>query len=244
MKSLHRGTLAVASAITLLATFGTNTAQAANVVPGAETTAEVVITDSDALKVEVNAADAAATSITGKVTNTSDREFVCAGAKGKDDTAGDVAPADLVAKSVAYYQSNLYRVAPELPVKSPSLPLIGAINLGTIDLGSSQGALQGSGPLLGQANGIRKYIGEEYSKARLAGHAGLIKKFTIPAGEEVLFDAPLPAPTQGARTDFNAAAFLMCTPTDTQQPHVFAGFEEGATGPQTGSSQLGILGKR
>lgn len=122
MNSLTRSTIAVTAAMTLTLTGSTN-AQAANVVPGAETTAQVVITDSDALTVEVDAADAAATSITGKVTNTSDRAFLCAGASGNDGSAGDVAPADLVAKSIAYYQAHLYRVAPELPVQSPTLPL-------------------------------------------------------------------------------------------------------------------------
>lgn len=91
---------------------------------------------------------------------------------------------------------------------------------------------------------MRKHIGEEYSKARVAGHVGSIKKFTIPAGEVVLFNAALPAPASGARTDFDAAAFLMCTTTDTQQPHAFAGYEDGTTAPQLGSSQLRALGKR
>ncbi|GGG78967.1 hypothetical protein [Corynebacterium pelargi] len=213
-------------------------AHAANVVPGAETTADVVVTDSTALEVKVHPADAAATAIRGEVRNTSEQTFVCAGPKGNDGTAGDVAPAELVAKSAAYYQAHLYRVAPELPVKSPKLPIFGQLNLGTLDLGSSQGALQGSGPLLGQANGIRNTIAKEYSAARMAGHVGLIKKFTIPAGETVEFEAALPAPAKGARTDFQAAAFLMCTPSESKQPHVFTGYEEGSPAKFLGSSSL------
>ena len=44
--------------------------------------------------------------------------------------------------------------------------------------------------------------------------------------------AALPAPSSGARTDFDAAAFIMCTKDGNNEgAYVFAGYEEGTAKP-------------
>lgn len=232
-KTFSKSLLAVALSTTVVAALSNGAvASAANVVPGADTTGVVVFTDKQDLSVKVNAADATATAITGTVTNHTDSAFTCAGVQGKDTSAGDVTTSDLVAKSVEYYRNNLHYVAPNVDVKTPSLPLIGQLNLGTLNLGSSAGLLQGLGSLLGKANKDRNDISGEYSAARVAGHAGQIAKFTVAPQSTVDVKAALPAPSSGARTDFDAAAFIMCTKDGNNEgAYVFAGYEEGTVKP-------------
>ena len=231
-----------AIALTTATGMTTGVASAANVVPGADGAAKVVVTGSHEMTVTIPAADAGAIAITGTVKNNSDVAFTCAGVSGKSAYGGDVAPANLVAKAEQYYRTNLYRELPSVPVKSPRLPLIGPITLGEIDLGSAESIFQGLGGLAGKANKTRGEIADAYSKARVAGHAGQVEKFEVKAGESHEFTAQLPAPTSGARTDFDAAAFFMCTKQGAQQPYVFTGFEAGTTppaAPLAGSDALG-----
>nr|WP_120490930.1 hypothetical protein [Corynebacterium lactis] len=238
-RTLVPAAVLAASASLLLAT----DAGAANVVPGADSDSLVVITDSGLLKVEVDAADAGTTAITGQITNTSGLDFTCAGPKGSDSTAGDISTASVISKSENYYRTNVFRVLPNLPVKTPRIPVIGQIEIGNANLDSLSPLLQGAGNVLGQSNGDRKKIADEYSKTRVDGHAGLIPKLTVNKGETVKFNVPLSPPSSGARTDFDAAAFLMCTQPGTTQPYVFTGYENGTRPPaRPGSSSIGSPG--
>lgn len=234
--SVGRRLMMGAIALTAATGMTTGVATAANVVPGADGAAKVVATGTEDMTVTIPATGAGATAISGTVKNNTDVAFICAGVSGTDAFGGDVAPADVVAKSEQYYRTNLYRELPTVPVQSPSLPLIGRISLGELDLGSAESIFQGLGGLAGKANKTRSEIADAYSKARVAGHAGQVAKFEVKAGESQEFTAELPAPTSGARTDFDAAAFFMCTKETTKQPHVFTGFEEGTTPPSIPSS--------
>lgn len=240
-KIFSKSLLAVALSTSVVAALSNSAvAHAANVVPGADSNGVVVFTDKQDLSVKVNTADATATTITGSVTNHTDSAFTCAGVQGKDASAGDVTTSDLVAKSVEYYRNNLHHIAPEVDVKTPSLPLIGALNLGTLNLGSSAGLLQGLGGLLGKANKDRNEISGAYSAARVAGHAGQIAKFTVAPQSTVDIKAALPVPSSGPRTDFDAAAFIVCTKDGSDEgAYVFAGYEEGTTKPKPSRSIAG-----
>ncbi|KAB3522672.1 hypothetical protein GC425_05285 [Corynebacterium sp. zg254] len=237
-KTTRRTLATVIAATAVLSAAGplAGTAAAANVVPGANNSGKVVVSDSTALQVTVHAADAAATAITGSVTNTSSDTFTCSGIGAADPnaggpSAGDIAPADVVLKSQTYYKNNLYRELPSLPLNISGLPLIGNWKLGDLGLGSVASIFQEFGGLAGQANKARSEISEGYSQARVAGHAGQIPTFTLAPEETQEFSVALPQPTSGARTDFDAAAFIMCTKDDTKQPHLFVGYEEGTTAP-------------
>lgn len=234
-----------AIALTIGSGLITSEAAAANVVPGADGAAKVVVTDAADMTVTIPATGAGMTSITGSVKNNTDAAFTCAGVSGKDAFGGDIAPADIVANSEQYYRTNLYREFPKIAVNTPSLPVVGAISLGEIDLGSAESSFQGFGSLAGKANKTRSEIAKRYSTARMAGHVGQVEKFEVEPGGNHQFTAQLPAPTAGARTDFDAAAFFMCIKQSTQQPYVFTGYETGTSAPETqkadivGSAALG-----
>lgn len=248
MTTPRTAALATAAAAALLAATGTAVAHADNVVPGADTSGRVVIVDSGALTVTVAPAGAAATEITGTVANTGTTPFTCAGPSAADPTAGDVSDAGTVAAAMEYYRTQLYRQAPQLPLEfDTGIPFVGTIKLGTLDFGSAGGSLDQAGSLTGPAAGARKDIATSHAAARQAGHTGLVPALaTVAPGQTVPFTAPLGLPSSGARTDFDAAVFLLCTePSDTAAPgqaYAFAGYEKGAPAPSAPAAGGGSLG--
>lgn len=202
-----------------------------NVVPGADQTSIVVHTDTNLMTVTVNPADATETEIKGTVKNNSDNKtFTCSGPRGSGATAGDVTTAKLVAQSEDYYRKNTFRELPKVPIQFGNIPIVGPIKLGELDLGSLGPLLQGLGGLLGDPNADRNKIAKDYSNARVKGHAGLINKFTVKPGESADFSAYLNNPSSGPRTDFDAAAFIMCT-DETNAAYAFTGYEDGTRKP-------------
>ena len=226
-----------AAALALSATLAFGTPAMANpngnVVPGADQNSTVVHTGFNHLSITVDAANAAATHITGKVKNNSDQSFTCAGPRGNSNISGDVTTAKLVKQSEDYYRNNTFRELPKVPLNIGGIPLLGNIRIGELDLGSLGPLIQGFGGVLGDPNEQRKKIAEQYSTARVKGHAGLIERFTIAPGATRDFSVYLNNPSSGPRTDFDAAAFIICTDS-TNAAYAFTGYEEGTNQP-TGS---------
>lgn len=231
--------VALAATVTLLSTTPALAEPHSNVVPGADQSSIVVHTDTKLLTVTVNAADAGATEISGKVTNNSAKKFICAGPRGTDKVAGDVTTSKLVAASEDYYRKNTFRELPKVPIQLGGIPLIGNIALGQLDLGMFGPLLQGLGGTLGDPNAQRNQIAQDYSAERVKGHAGLINAFTIEPGATHDFSAYLNNPSSGPRTDFDAAAFIMCT-DESKAAYAFTGYEEGTRTP--GSASFGSPG--
>lgn len=230
---------ALAATVTLLSTTPALADTHSNVVPGADQSSVVVHTDTKLLTVTVDAADAAATEISGKVTNTSDKKFTCAGPRGSGKVAGDVTTSKLVAESEDYYRKNTFRELPKVPIQIGGIPIIGNIPLGQLDLGMFGPLLQGLGGLLGDPNAQRNQIAKDYSTERVKGHAGLINAFTVEPGATHEFSVYLNNPSSGPRTDFDAAAFIMCT-DESNAAYAFTGYEEGTRTP--GSAFFGSPG--
>ncbi|MDV8001824.1 hypothetical protein [Rhodococcus sp. IEGM 1408] len=199
-------------------------------IPGAIDTGTVVITDSNRLAVTVDAAQASATTITGRIQNTTGTAFRCAtpGVQGLE-FPGQVTEAEVVARSMRYYANNVFE-----PVGGVDLPL-GGIDLDPMPIGSLLDILPtGSfNKALGATRSELIDIRTAQESARVLGHTGDPRVggdavFNIAANGSVTWSAPLGAPASGQRTDFQAGAMFFCTETaGARRAHVFAGYEGG-----------------
>lgn len=222
------------SAVALLA--GTAVAGAYNVVPGADDTGKVVITGVSDLGLDLETSeDGSSVAIT--VTNSGDRNFVCAGPKGNEATTGDITDAAVVAQAMEYYQSQLNRDPSDILVKISGFG--GSTN--AIPTGSVEGFLPGGalGSLFGDAFEARDEIRASQDQARIAGHTADILKFNINAGAEHEVTVNLGDPSVSPRAEFDAGAFLLCS--SGGDLYAFAGYENGAPAAPATSS-LASLG--
>ncbi|MBB1032110.1 hypothetical protein G6027_14730 [Dietzia sp. SLG310A2-38A2] len=227
MAALPVRTLALISALVV----GLGSPAAAHAqVPGAIDTGTVVITDSNRLVVSVDAAQATATNVTGRIQNTTGTGFRCAtpGVQGLE-YPGQVTEAEIVARSMRYYANNIFQ-----PIGGVGLDITG-IELDPIPIGSLLDILPtGSvNKALGATRSDLMDIRSAQEAARVAGHTGDPRvggnvAFTVGANASVTWSAQLGAPASGQRTDFQAAALFFCTETTgARRAHVFAGYEGG-----------------
>lgn len=199
-------------------------------IPGANDTGTVVITDSNRLVVSVDAAQASATAVTGRIQNTTGTPFRCATPGVQNlEFAGQVTEAAVVARSMRYYATNIFQ-----PVGGVGLDLTG-IELDPMPIGSLLDILPtGSfNKALGATRSELIDIRSAQEAARVLGHTGDPRvanavAFTVGANGTATWTAQLGAPASGQRTDFQAAAMFFCTETTgALRAHVFAGYEGG-----------------
>lgn len=202
--------------------------------PGTDdSTIQIAVGHDDLATVEVNAAGAEATEVTGSITNDSDDPLVCAAAGGIGD-AVTVTHADLVDESLAFLTGNLVAGGGGLGIPG--------LNPGSVGVMLGSGSLGSLG--LGDDAAIElDAIQEAQDAERLAGHYGTASGFTVAAGETEEWAATLSVPS-GERTDFDAAALITCSQGD--QWYAFAGYEEEgdeSDGDDNGGSlSMGSLG--
>lgn len=226
MATFSRRTLALASALAL----GLSAPAIAHAqIPGASDAGTVVITDSAKLTVSVDAAQASATAVTGRIQNTSGNNFRCRtpGVQGLE-YPGQVTEAPIVAKSMRYYSNNIFA-----PVGGVDLDVTG-VDLDPMPIGSLLDILPtGSfNKALGNTRSELMDIRAAQEAARVAGHtgdplSGNNVAFNVNSRTTATWWAALGEPARGQRTDFQAAAMFYCTDTATSRDYVFAGYEGG-----------------
>lgn len=188
--------------------------------PGADLSGRVVITDSNDLSVTVDSHGTTPT-ISGSITNNSNRNFYCAVPGTGTEYPGQVTEAQIVKDSMEYYAKNIY-VEPGF--EAPTLGVLGTGSIyNLLPSGSAANAL-------GTSAGLMKQIRDAQFAARVAGHTGdpLVngsRTFNVASGTSVRWTATLGAPNTPTRTDFHAGAMFFCTANN--QSYVFAGYEGG-----------------
>ena len=221
-------TVAALAAVPLVLAPATAGAQ----VPGEDESTQVVVVDSSDLRVTVDDHAADSPAVTGSVQNNTDHALTCAGPKGKDSYAGETTEAGIVAEAMRYYTTYPWTAAPSI---NASVTIMGNY---PIDLGSVEtyipAAIAGS---IRPDLGARRSIADKYTAARLAGKVGRTATFSVPAHTSQTFTSTLGDPSAGARPDFVAGAFFVCT-DETGQAYAFAGYEGGAA-PAEGTGSLG-----
>lgn len=241
-----RAALLATATITTLAVLPA-TAGAQNVIPGDVNAGTVVVTTLPGVTVTVNQPDL--TSVTVTVANNSGRNLACAGPTGNGSVGASVTPAPVAQAAVQYYANFAHKSEPvsvfgssgnvqnqdgAITAQVPFGPLLGLLPSGSV------------APILGDAYAARDWISRQNTSAKMAGHAGTTGAFSVNSGAtSATRTVPLSPPSNGPRTDFSAAAFLVCT-DPAGQAYALAGYE-GGTPPlptNAGALPIGSLGTR
>lgn len=241
MKTATRLTLATA-AISLAAALPA-TATAQNVIPGDLNPGNVVVTSLPGVSVTVTQPNLSQVDIT--VTNASGKNLRCDGPAGKSGIGATVTPAPVAQAAIQYYANFAHKPEP--------LDRFGS----TGNLGAGDGDLTvdiawnpilaflpsgSASPLLGEAYSARDWIARQHTAAVTKGHAGTSTEFTVNNGVSFPTTIDLGPPSNGPRTDFDAGAFLVCS--SGNERFAFAGYENGAPGPNDGALPIGSIGRR
>lgn len=231
--------IAVAAAMTLAAPAA---AQAQTVIPGDNSGARTVVVDPSLARITVNAAGAAATSVSAQFVNTSGFEMRCED-PANTSRGSALTEAEVAVQTIAYYKSFGLNPNPIIPVavSSVELPIDLTPLLGLLPVGSGA-------PAVGDNNAARSEITQSQNNAQQRGHTGYSTPFTLRDGQSINLSFPLGQPSAGPRTDFNAAVVAVCQATNgprNGQLFAFAGYEDGepATNPN-GAISIGSLGRR
>lgn len=241
MPRYFRTGAALASAA-LLATTMAGPAAAQNSIPGDNNPGTTVIDGSTLATVTVADAAADATSVTGTFANTSDKTLTCAGPAGTSPHGGLVSEATVAKAMFDYYATRAHKADPVLDVDFFSIPFVGTIGVNADLAGILKLLPSGSGAqLFGEAYAQRQAINDAFQAAKQVGHQGTVTKFTVNAGDTHPWTANLNRPSAGARTDFQAGAFFVCT-DPAKTIYRFAGYE-GGTAPTDGiTPESGLVG--
>lgn len=212
---------AIATSIALLAAWALPAAVEARI-PGADDTGTVVITDSDALT--VNIASNSGGRVTGNLVNRSNATMRCS-VPGRDGRLpNQVTDARVVAAALEYYASNIFEPG------GLEVPMIGAVGVGSVYDMMPTGSLSGS---LGAATSDLVDLRNSQEAARSKGHTGTPYTGTnrnnwdisVNAGATVNWAADLGFPSTGTRPAFQAGALFFCE--GGGKSYVFGGFEGG-----------------
>lgn len=174
--------------------------------------------------------------------NSSGRNLTCSGLDSDNPIGATVTEARVAQSSLAYYSAFAYKPDPspvfgstaagnQIGAKIPLAPILGFLPTGSI------------APMLGAAYAARDAIAGDHAKATQAGHTGTVASFTVNNNATVNRTVTLGPPAYGQRTDFQAAAFLVCS-DPSGRAYAFAGYEGGVEPevPEAGLLRSGSLG--
>lgn len=241
MKTATR--LALTAAALSVAASLSATAAAQNVIPGDLNPGSVVVTSLPGVTVTVTQANLSQVTVT--LANASGKNLRCDGPAGGSGIGATVTPAPVAQAAIQYYANFAHKPEP--------LDRFGS----TGNLGAGDGDLTvdiawnpilaflpsgSASPVLGEAYAARDWIARQHTAAVTKGHAGVSTQFTVNSGNSFSTDINLGPPSNGPRTDFNAAAFLVCT--SGAEKFALAGYENGAPGPNDGALPIGSIGRR
>lgn len=210
-----RSVIATAAAAALVAGGAVANAQ----IPGGDTGGVVVKTDGSDLVVTVDDKDEDPTEVTGAIENTSDAAYRCAtpGMDLEGESPGQVTTADVANLAVDYYATNVFTGQDGFDIPMADPVSFGSL-MDLIPAGSAVGSAEVDTRTAQQA-------------ARVAGRTGdpLVDNaaaFNVAAEETVEWTAQLAVPATGDRGQWQSAALFYCVNQTTNEPHVFAGFED------------------
>ncbi|MEH6819676.1 MAG: hypothetical protein V7706_07005 [Dietzia psychralcaliphila] len=236
----------LATAILTTLTAAPAVAGAQNSIPGDVNAGKVVVTSLPGVAVTVTQPNLS--SVTVSIANGSGRNLTCAGPEGNSTVGVSVTAAPVAQAAVHYYANFAHKSDPvsvfgssgnvqnqdgTITAQVPFGPLLGLLPSGSI------------APILGDAYAARDWIARSNTAAKMAGHAGTTGTFSVNNGATQSRTVALSPPSHGARTDFAAGAFLVCTDPGGQA-YAFAGYE-GGTPPSpssNGTLPIGSTGNR
>lgn len=214
-RTAMRSVIATAAAAVLVAGGAIANAQ----MPGGDTDGVVVKTDGSDLVVTVDDKVEDPTAVTGTIENASDDAYRCAtpGMELEGENPGQVTTAGVANLALDYYATNVFTGEDGFDV-----PMAGPVGFGSLM------DLIPAGSAVGSAEVDTRTAQQD---ARVAGHTGDPEvdgavAFDVAAGETVDWSAQLGVPATGDRGQWQSAALFYCVNQATDEPHVFAGFEE------------------
>lgn len=234
MKSATRLAAAATAAFALVATSAA-TVSAQNVIPGDLKPGSTVVTSLPGVTIDVDQPDVSTVTVT--MSNNSGMNLRCNGHNDDSEIGATVTTGAVAQAAMQYYAYFAYQPNPA--------NTLGSGNYGAlIDWGAILSFLPSGSvaPLFGESFAARDWISRNHTAATLKGHTGTASQFTVNNASS--FTTPpitLSRPSNGPRTDFDAAAYLICT--SGSQAYAFAGYENG---PPTndGALPIGSIGRR
>lgn len=241
---LTRATLIAATSL-LIGTVSPGAASAQNVIPGDLEAGKTVVTWLPGVEITVSQPNLSSVSFT--VRNTSGRDLTCNGPANNSGIGAIATPARVAQAAVQYYANFPYKADPKDSFGSTGNVGAGDGDL-TVDIG--WGPILGFlptgsiAPFLGDSYAARDWISRQHGAATMKGHTGTTGTFTVYSGSTPSNRTiPLGPPSNGPRTDFDAAVYLVCTSGD--QAYAFAGYENGPPSPtNAGTLPIGSTGNR
>lgn len=230
--------IAAAAAATLIACGAVTPGGAAaqNVIPGDLNPGKVVVTWLPG--VTVNVTQPSLERVEVAVTNTSGIGLRCSGPNDNSRDGITVTTGPVAQAAMQYYANFEHK--PD-PADSFGSGAYGAqIEWNAILSFLPTGSVA---PMFGPAYAARDWISRQHDAARAKGHTGTSTSFGVGAGGTTKVDVPLSPPSHGPRTEFDAAAFFVCT--SGANTYAFAGYENAPpSSPGTGAVASGSLGPR
>ena len=235
MKSATRAALATAMVLSLAAAPATASAQ--NVIPGDLNPGNVVITWLPGVSVDVTQSPTSLDKVTVTVTNNSGLSLWCNGPEENSGIGATVTTGPVAQAAMQYYANFEHKPDPKDNLGSGAYGAIIEWNaiLAFLPTGSIS-------PMFGPAYAARDWISRQHTAATLNGHTGTSTQFTVNHGQIFPTTITLSPPSNGPRTDFDAAAYLVCT--SGGKTYAFAGYENGPPGPNEGALPIGSVGRR
>lgn len=237
MKSATRIALATATALTFAATAPV-TASAQNVIPGDLNPGNVVITWLPGVTVNVTKPNPSQVSV--QFVNNSGINLRCNGHDNNSGVGATVTTGPIAQAAMQYYANFAHKPDPADSFGSGDMGAKIEWNAILSFLPSGSAA-----PIFGEAYAARDWISRQHTAATLRGHTGTSGAFTVNNGNSFTTNPPvnLSTPSNGPRTDVDAAAYLICT--SGSQAYAFAGYENGAPRPTNdGALPIGSIGRR
>lgn len=240
MKKVTRIPIATAITVALVVATGSNLASAQNVIPGDNSPARTVVVDPSKGTVNVNPASANSTSVTFTFQNRTGSPVRC---QDETNTYGpEVTEPEVAQKVMAYYRNFGVLDKPQIPIS-----IAGSVNI-NIDLSPVLLLLPGGSlsPIFGDNYSALADIKTSHENAAQRGHVGRLTPFNLANNATTpTYSIPVPAPSAGPRTDWNASIVVTCkTTSGPEQWYAFAGFENGEPDtPPGGALNIGSLGR-
>ena len=236
MKLATRAALATATVLSIAATPAAASAQ--NVIPGDLNPGNVVITWLPGVTVDVTQSPSSLDTVTVTVTNNSGIELWCNGPDQNSGIGATVTTGPVAQAAMQYYANFEYKPDPKDNLGSGDYGAIIEWNaiLAFLPTGSAS-------PIFGPSYAALDWIARQHTAATLKGHTGTSDRFTVRNGQIFPTTITLSPPSNGPRTDFDAAAYLVCT--GGGKTYAFAGYENGPPSPTNdGTLPIGSIGRR